>query len=208
MKEDIQQQQNDDFTRTRRNVLDWQNDIALDDNHMITAGLYLSREETDSLSFGTGFDEDTDVNAVFVQDQMQFGRHQLLIAGRYTDHDSFDNEDTWNLAYGYRINPATRIFTSVGTAFRAPDASDRFGFGGNPDLKREKSRNIEFGIQRRWGSHHSLHVTVFHNEVDDLIVFNDPDGFLGPIAGKNENVRDQYLCIHNIRLKIYIYIHK
>ncbi|MEE8429354.1 MAG: TonB-dependent receptor [Gammaproteobacteria bacterium] len=188
MKEDIRQQQNNDFSRTRRNILDWQNDIAFDNHHLITTGLYLLREETDSLSFGTGFNEDTDVNAVFAQDQMQFGRHQLLVAGRYTDHDSFNNEGTWNLAYGYRVNPATRIFTSVGTAFRAPDASDRFGFGGNPDLKPEKSRNIEFGIQRQWGNHHSLHVTVFHNEVDDLIVFNDPDGFLGPIAGKNENV--------------------
>ncbi len=190
MEEDIRQQQNNDFTRTRRNILDWQNDIAFDDHHLITTGLYLLREKTDSLSFGTGFDEDTDVDAVFAQDQMQFGRHQLLVAGRYTDHDSFDNESTWNLAYGYQINPTTRMFTSIGTAFRAPDASDRFGFGGNPNLNPEKSRNIEVGIQHQIGAQHSLHITAFWNDIDDLIVFNDPDGFLGPIAGKNENVED------------------
>lgn len=190
MEEDIQQQQNDDFARTRRNILDWQNDIALNDHHLITTGLYLLREQTDSLSFGTGFDEDTDVDAAFVQDQMKFGRHQLLVAGRYTDHDSFENEGTWNLAYGYRVNPATRVFTSVGTAFRAPDATDRFGFGGNPNLNPEKSRNIEAGIQYQIGAQHSLHITVFQNDVDDLIVFEDPDGFLGPIVGMNENVED------------------
>jgi len=190
MEEHIQEQQSDDFTRTRRNVLDWQNDFAIDDKHLLTAGLYIMREETDSLSFGTGFDEDTDVDAVFAQDQIQFGKHKLLLASRYTDHDSFDDKVTWNIAYGYRFNPATNLFASMGTAFRAPDATDRFGFGGNPDLDAETSENIEIGVQHRIGPRHSIHITAFQNEIDDLIVFNDPDGFLGPIEGRNENVEN------------------
>ena len=35
---------------------------------------------------------------------------------------------------------------SAGTAFRAPDATDLYGFGGNPDLDPEESQSLEL----RW----------------------------------------------------------
>lgn len=190
MEDEIQQQQGSDFVRTKRNILDWQNDFSPNDEHLITAGLYLLREDTDSLSFGTGFDEDTDVDAVFAQDNMRFGDNQLLVSARYTDREGFGDHTTWSIAYGHRFNPATRMFASVGTAFRAPDATDRFGFGGNPNLEPETSRNFEIGIQKNIGARQDVKVTVFQNTVDDLITFNDPDGFLGPIPGMNENVEE------------------
>jgi len=188
MEDDIQQQQGSDFVRTKRNILDWQNDFTLNDQHLLTAGLYLLREETDALSFGTGFDEDTDVDAVFAQDSMYYGDHHLLVSARYTDHEGFGDHTTWNIAYGHRFNPATRMFASVGTAFRTPDATDRFGFGGNPNLEPETSRNFEIGIQKKFSTRQNLKVTVFQNTIDELITFNDPDGFFGPIPGMNENI--------------------
>lgn len=188
LEDEIRQQQSDDFLRTRRWILDWQNDLAIGEHNLLTAGIYLIREQDDSLSFGTAFDEDVDVNAAFIQDQIEFGRQRLLGAVRYTDHDAFNGHTTWNLAWGMDIGNATRVFASVGTGFRAPDATDRFGFGGTPDLDPEKSTNYEAGIEHHFDSGQSLRLTAFRNDIDDLINFFDPDGFLGPAVGSNVNI--------------------
>ena len=56
------------------------------------------------------------------------------------------------------------------TAFRAPDATDRFGSIGNPDLDPEEVRN-----DRVWhrtpvvGKHDILSITYFENRIKDLI---------------------------------------
>ncbi|MDH3979397.1 MAG: TonB-dependent receptor [Gammaproteobacteria bacterium] len=188
MEDDIQQQESPDFVRTRRNILDWQNDFSFEGNHLLTAGLYLLREKTDSLSFGSGFSEDTDVNAVFFQDQIDLADHQLRVSTRYTDHENSGSKTTWGIAYGYKFSSELRLFANAGTAFRAPDATDRFGFGGNPALSPETSRNLELGLQKNWGQQQKLRLALFDNTIDDLIVFSDPDGFLGPEPGMNENI--------------------
>jgi outer membrane cobalamin receptor len=69
-----------DFAHTRRNVLDWQNDIGVGEHHSVTAGLF-SREHTESLIFGSGFDEDTEENALYLQDTIEYGDHRVQLAG-------------------------------------------------------------------------------------------------------------------------------
>ncbi len=177
IEDDIQQNQPDpfsgafDFLQTRRNSLDWQNDVRIGASQLVTAGLLLSREETESLSFGTAFDEDTDVDMVFLQDRIDVGPHNLLLAGAYTDHDTFGGEPTWNVEYGFDFTSGTRLVAAAGTAFRAPDSTDRFGFGGNPDLDPESSRNFELSLQQRIGARQRLRLSAFRNDIDDLILF-------------------------------------
>ncbi|NIO23393.1 MAG: hypothetical protein GTO32_00280, partial [Gammaproteobacteria bacterium] len=48
-------------------------------------------------SFGAGFDEDTDVRALFLQDQWIRDRHRAFVAARLTDHDTFGSQTTYNL---------------------------------------------------------------------------------------------------------------
>ena len=177
-----------DFAETQRNVLDWQNNFALGDINQLTAGLYLSREDTESSSFGLGFDESTDVDAIYVQDWINIGANTLLLAARLTDHETFGNETTWSIEYGRAISEKMKFTATAGTAFRAPDSTDRFGFGGNPDLEPEQSTNIEFGIRYRINNAQRISFSLFQNEIDDLIAFVDPDGFLGPAPGENQNI--------------------
>jgi vitamin B12 transporter len=173
IEDDIRQTQSPDFVRTRRNVLDWQNDIEVNQHHLVTAGISLSRENTDSLSFGSGFDVDTDTDAVFVQDNISYGNHQLLLAARHTDHSSFGNYHTWNFEYGYQVNPKLRLLGGVGTAFRAPDSTDRFvSYSGNPDLEPEESRNIEVGVRYKPDSRNKYSLNLFENRIHNLIDFD------------------------------------
>lgn len=171
-RDELEQNQGPDFARTERDALDWQNDIQIGMAQLLTAGLWLAREETATLSFGTGFDEDVDINAFYLQDDIDLGAHRLLLAARYSDHDAFGGHTTWDLEYGYRVSADTRVSAALGTAFRAPDSTDRFGFGGDPDLDPEESRNVELGLRHRLAAHQDLAVNVFDNRIENLIEFD------------------------------------
>jgi vitamin B12 transporter len=172
MIDEIDQNQSRDFAHTRRNMLDWQNDVGLGEHHLVTAGLVLSREHTESLVLsGPGFDVDTTVNAVYLQDNAEYGDHGVQLAWRMTDHESFGRHHTWNLAYGFQATSRTRLLASLGTAFRAPDSTDRFGFGGNPDLEPETSHNVELGVRHQIDPQQSVALSAFQNRIDNLIVF-------------------------------------
>lgn len=183
--DDITQNQSTDFVETRRSLLEWQNDISVG-NHALVTGLDVSQVDTRSLSFGTGFDESFDVNALYASDMITFGRHRLLLAGRYTDDQRYGDEFTWNAEYGLGIASSTRFVVLAGTGFRAPDSTDLFGFGGNPNLKPETSTTAELSVRHLIGAHHSISGGLFRTDIDNLINFvvTDPATF----AGQNENV--------------------
>jgi vitamin B12 transporter len=184
--DDIGQNQSPDFLRTRRWQLDWQNDLTLGDHHALTAGLLLQDEDAESESYGLGFDTRTATRLFYAQDQASFGRHRLLLAAGYTDHDSFGGHLTWNAEYGLALGEAGSAWVSAGTAFRAPDATDRYGFGGNPDLEPESSRSIELGIRHRLGARHQLSLVAFRNDIEDLIQYVVTD--YTTYDGENRNV--------------------
>jgi vitamin B12 transporter len=186
--DEILQNQSDDFLRTRRSGLDWEHDIQLSQTQQLTAGVTAAREDTASLSFGSGYAETLDTLELFVQDDLQLGDNRFTLAARHTDHETFGNAWTWNLAWGYQLRPTTRLVASAGTAFRAPDSTDLFGFGGNPDLDPERSRSVELSLRQRLTENQQLNINLFQTRIDDLIVFHDPDGFLGPIDGENANL--------------------
>ncbi|UCE88206.1 MAG: TonB-dependent receptor [Pseudomonadota bacterium] len=188
MKDKIEQNQGPDFTRTERLALDWQNDIQIGEAHLVTAGLYLSDEDVRSQVFGTGFDETLYQNAAFAQDNTRIGKHHIVAGARYNDHKTAGDHTTWNLEYGYDVLPQLRVIGAANTGFRAPDGTDLYGFGGNPDLKPETSQNTEISLRFNASSRHSAYVNAFNNNIDDLIEYVDPDGFPGPIPGENQNV--------------------
>lgn len=186
--DNITQTQSDDIARTKRWVADWQSNYQLGEHQLFTGGLYLAKEKDYSISFGDVFDENRNVKAAFLQNDIQYHKQKLLLSARYTDDEFSKDKTTWNVAYGYRVLPKTRVFASAATAFRSPDSTDLFGFGGNRDLRPEESRNIEAGLKHQFNRAHGIQITAFHNKIDDLIIFTDPDGFLGPIPGQNENI--------------------
>ena len=122
----------------------------------------------------------------FVQDQFEIGRLTSRLALGYVDHETFGNEVTWNAEFGAAFGSGTRVTLSGGSAFRAPDSTDRFGFGGNPDLEPEVSRQYEISVRQKLGEHQQLSLAAFDNRIRDLIdyVIIDFDTF----EGQNQNV--------------------
>lgn len=169
--DDLEQQQAPDFVESTRTSLDLQNTIRIGDAHTLVAGVFAFREEAETLSFGAPFDEDTDLTAVFIQDQYRAGNVDAIVSVRLTDHDAFDSEWTWNGSVGFDVTPTLTLQAGGGRAFRAPDATDRFGFGGSEDLAAEISE--QWQARAIWRPADDWRVTLeyFENDVEDLIEF-------------------------------------
>ena len=107
----------------------------MNDQHSLSAGVQYSDEDAKSLSFGLPFDETTEFWNLFVQDQIDYGAHRGVLAVGYTDHETAGSEFTWNAEYAYAFGAGTELVLSGGTGFRAPDATDRFGFCWQPGAR-------------------------------------------------------------------------
>ena len=158
-----------DFADTDRDEIEWKLDYLTDSNLIYSLGLMRSEETVNAQSFGTRIDEDTDTNAVYILLQNQSGNSSYDAVLRQTDHDDFGNETTWNIDYRYWVSAGTSFYVGAGKAFRAPDATDRFGSIGNPDLDPEESKTIEFGVEHRMTENSILSITYFENRIKNLI---------------------------------------
>jgi vitamin B12 transporter len=169
--DEIEQNQSADFVRSKRNALDWQLDWAVGDHRWI-GGVYLVDESAAAAAFGSGFDADTEVRAVFVENLWASGPHRTFTAVRLTDHDIFRNHVTWNAEYAFDLNERWTLNAGLGHAFRAPDATDRFGFGGNPSLDPEIADEVQAGLGYRPSARHSIDLELFYKDIEDLIEFD------------------------------------
>jgi len=185
--DDIRQKQSADYAITRREALDWQNDIDAGVQRF-TVGVLATRENTRALSYGTQFDVDTNSQTWYAEDHVSLGDHRLLGAVGLTHHSTFGDHATWNAEYGYATSVDTLVTAGAGTGFRAPDSTDRFGYGGNPLLKPEEARNVELGLRHRISAHESVSVTAFDNDINNLILYTYAPTPDDPYAGQNQNV--------------------
>ncbi|HTU67709.1 MAG TPA: TonB-dependent receptor [Steroidobacteraceae bacterium] len=175
-----------DFAHTRRTSYEAQVDLPEVGGHLVSFGVQRSDEDTIANSFGTAFDENTGVTQGFVQDQFTAGIFTARAALGGVDHETFGSELTYNAEIGAAFESGTRVTLAAGKAFRAPDSTDRFGFGGNPDLDPEVSRQVELTVRQKLGAHQHVWVSAFDNRIRDLINFVVTD--FVTFDGQNENV--------------------
>jgi len=169
--DNVEQQQTPDFVSSDRLSLDWQYSHAFG-QQTLTGGLYAVEEDASTLSFGSGFDENTSIRAAFLQNQILLGRHKAFFAVRMTDHEDFGNHTTWNAEYAVEIGEALTLNLGFGHAFRAPDATDRYGFGGNTDLRPELADEWQLGLRYAPGTRHGIQFELYANDIEDLIEFD------------------------------------
>jgi vitamin B12 transporter len=172
-----------DFLHTWRNSLDWRNDIDLNAHHLLTLGAYAAHQHVNALSFGAGYEDIQRTRALYAQDQMHYGAHRVVLAAREAHFSSFGNKFVWNANYGYRFSPHWHVTGGLGTGFRAPRATDLYGFGGNPDLQPEYSHNQDVALYWTPNQHVRAGLNLYRNHITDLITFEATSS-----GGQEENV--------------------
>jgi vitamin B12 transporter len=159
-------------TYSRRNQASWQNDITLDANQLLTAGVDYQQEHIDS---DTGYLKSTrEDTGVYAQYMGTFGRNEVQLSARHDHNGQFGNHNTGSAAWGYAFDHGLRLSASYGTAFHAPTFNDiYYPFGlGNPDLKPEKSRSGELGLSQAQGAWNWA-VNVYQTTITDLITLDE-----------------------------------
>lgn len=172
--------------------LDWQHDLFITRQHVLTLGLETERETIDSSlesvsSFGVFTSRahaSQRSSAAFAQEQFTFGDRLFgAVGARLEHHEEFGSELTYRAAAAW-VHPgwATKIHGSIATGFKAPSLDDLFGVSvftspfftslsvGNPDLEPERNRGWELGAEQPlFGGRVRAGVTYFENRIRNLI---------------------------------------
>ena len=174
-RDDIKQNETPDFNDSRKLFFEWQNTIHANDNHQIVAGIYLANEKFDASNYGLDIATEANSTALYIEDIINRGKHQLLTAARISNKEGIEDKITWNIEYGFIINPSMRLLLNAGRATRNPSSFDLYGYGGNPELTPEISKNIGIGIAMTPSDKLSVEFSAFSNEITDLITFSYND---------------------------------
>ncbi|WP_038051255.1 TonB-dependent receptor domain-containing protein [Thioalkalivibrio sp. ALJ1] len=169
---------------TRRDLVDWRNDIALGRDTLLITGLDWQKERVDGQDEVLGFDS-LDVSSrtntgVYSVLQTRVGQHDLEGSLRYDDNEQFGSKTTGQVAWGRDITDDLRLRASYGTAFNAPSFNNLYypGFA-NPDLQPEESETFELGARYQRSTYY-WDAALFQTRFTDLIVNTDTGSGLRP----------------------------
>ena len=164
-----------DLYKTTQDQLSWQNNIALPrgsitllydflDQRIKTTDLYEKTQRTN--------------HGVMVGYSLIEDKHNFQSNFRKDFNSAYDDAVTGNIGYAYSINSNWTVSSSYGTAFVSPSFNFLYSLAnsfalGNPNLKPEKSKNIEGSIRYKDDSG-SMSLTMFQNKIDDFIIYTAP----------------------------------
>ena len=159
-----------DFTHTKSDLIGLEYSLDDSDDGSILLGFNYSDESMYELSFGTSFKHSNRIREFLISRSMIYQDNLSVNLGlRFINHSVFNDYTIGNINLGYTITPDLIINASVGKSFRPPDATDLFGFSGNANLNPEKSISSEFGMKYRINNNDSLSLSIFNNEIRNLI---------------------------------------
>jgi vitamin B12 transporter len=150
---------------------DYQGIVELAPGQTITAGADTEKQKL----LSTYFDKRDSTNyGVFGLYQADITQNLTLTAGLRHDHyNSFGNTTTFRFTGAWMLpDGATKLRASYGTGYQAPTLTDLYGFFGNPNLKPEKSRSFDAGIDSSFfAGRVQTQATFFYTKTRDLIAY-------------------------------------
>ncbi len=108
--------------------------------------------------------------SVFLHDNKS--KLNVELGGRLNVHSRYGSNHTYTFNPSYSIDEHWRVFGSVATGFKSPTLFQLYAsFFGNPNLKPEKSRVYELGVQQAHKKV-SSRVVFFRRDIKDGIDYN------------------------------------
>lgn len=153
--------------------LEWQHNFQIGNPLLLTAGYQFRQEQGDNPNVAPEA-KIISSNAGFAQAQVNYQERLLLTAGiRQDSYNVFGDATTYRVTGGYLLKETgSKVRFSYATGFRAPTINQLFfpGFG-NPNLKPEKSKSMDVGIdQHLFKDRLTVSAGYFWNRFQDLIL--------------------------------------
>ncbi|MCR5175672.1 MAG: TonB-dependent receptor [Anaerovibrio sp.] len=189
----------------KQHIFEGKRTMAVHDKHLLTYGGEYRMELYDGTKLNSGggihsvsvdgisknaADTSLYYAAAYVQDEWMPSDNWIIIPSMRVDHNNrFGNKLTYKLGTTYIQNDNLRWKFNIGTAYRAPAASEMFfdfsktpmasmqvKITGNPDLKPEESLNFDIGLEWNRGKT-SLKAAYFNNNVKNMIDYIEDTGY-------------------------------
>ena len=164
-----------DLYKTTQDQLSWQNNVALPRGSITLLYDFLKQriKTTDVYEKTQRTNHGVMVGYSLIED-----KHNFQSNFRKDFNSAYDDAVTGNIGYAYSINSNWTVSSSYGTAFVSPSFNFLYSLAdssalGNPNLKPEKSKNIEGSIRYKDDSG-SASLTMFQNKIDDFIIYSNP----------------------------------
>jgi vitamin B12 transporter len=168
--------------------------------HRLTLAADLEREsfrDADPTGFAfSGWRHITNKGLVALYELLAGDNVGLGLAVRHDFNSRFADDTTCRLQGSYELPTGTRLRAAAGSGIKNPGIFELFGFVdgqflGNPDLKPEKSRGWEAGIEQDFaGGRGLVGATYFRNRLHDEIVFAFLPG-VGFVGANSDDVSSQ-----------------
>lgn len=163
----------------RKTKLDYQTNLSFATGpaaHVLTAGVEHEDDTGITRSSYSNFDRTIGSTGLVGQYKLDlFERLTLTGSVRRDDNDLFQDATTWRGTAAYRMeDTGTKLRASYGTGVKNPTLFELYGYtatySGNPDLKPEKGRGWDVGVdQALWGKRVVADATWFNQRIRDLI---------------------------------------
>lgn len=165
-----------------RRVADLRGNLRLGRGTIVTLGGEYAREAERSSSrseseYGPSadaFEAWRETRAAYTQVLGEQGRLAYSLGARLDDNSTFGTFRTVRAGAAWRLAPGARLRASVGNAFKAPSFYENFATGfviGNAELRPERTRSAELGVETIVGSFALVRVTGFTQRFRDLIQY-------------------------------------
>ena len=182
----ITQNQREEDVETKRRQLSWHNNFSLGDRDTLMLGVESTWEDVALAGGYSPYTSDSTYWEVFAQYEARVAeKHQIKLGIRNLDHKDAGQHVTWSLGYARQLGNSTRLVANAATGFKVPTTNERFGFGGNPDLKPEESLSIELAIKHHLAPGQNIELALFRTDIEEMIQWTliNP-----PWEGYNQNI--------------------
>lgn len=125
----------------------------------------------------TGFGSqeiDTTISSLYGELAMTpTGDLDIVVSGRVDDHSRYGAFTTGRVSANWRMAEDVTLRFNFGNAYRAPSNYELFDiYSGNAALEPETSKNIDLGIEKRFGDQGRIAATLFAVDATNLIDYS------------------------------------
>ncbi len=158
-----------DFVHSKSQEAEVYGVAKLNNTNQILLGSTYRNNQANAVTYGTPIDKTVDTTGYYLQHQFNNDVISSQVGIRLEDNELYGKHTVGQAAIRYFFLPSTSIYSNIGTAFRAPNFNELYGYGGNPALEPEKSRSVEIGLDHQLTPSLKLGITAYKNQVDQLI---------------------------------------